>query len=274
MQFRRFIFSASFLLACGSQKDSGLDGPLVDLTDTASSTEHDADTDSDSDGDSDADSDADGDSDTDSDTDTDADIDRDRDNDGDGYTINEGDCDDSDSNAHPGMSLDACDGVDNDCDGIADEDFSDDEHEPNDVSATDLGELSDYEDESVAVEGYISPSYDVDVFSFFVDDGWFDWFEVEIDLSDVPGDADLALELVWVSDSDGEAHGTVAETNEASFGGDERLTYNSGLSGIWSDTSGTYEIVVYSMAGHGCEAPYSLYIKEGGLFVGINVAGD
>lgn len=45
-----------------------------------------------------------------------------RDGDGDGYTENQGDCNDEDPAVHPGVAADGCDGVDNDCDGMVDED--------------------------------------------------------------------------------------------------------------------------------------------------------
>ena len=44
--------------------------------------------------------------------------------DGDGATVEDGDCDDADATVYPGRSED-CDGVDNNCDGRADEGFSD-----------------------------------------------------------------------------------------------------------------------------------------------------
>ena len=56
------------------------------------------------------------------------------DSDGDGYSIANGDCADSDANIFPGQ-IDICDGVDNDCDEIIDEDANEDSWEPNDSYA-------------------------------------------------------------------------------------------------------------------------------------------
>ena len=59
----------------------------------------------------------------------------------------------------------------------------------------------------------------------------------------------------------------MAEVNEGSFGSDETLNYDSGLSGIWSDTSGYYEVVIHSVAGQSCEVPYALSIAETGWWL-------
>jgi len=255
------FWSVMLVLGChskGGDADSGAARiNLIDATDSGSATD-----------DGDADTDIDADTDVDTDTDTDSDADGDEDGDGDGWTPNEGDCDDGNAEVNPGATSDDCDGLDNDCDGTTDEDFAGDSNEPNDIEATDLGSLADYDEETVVLNGYISPAHDVDVFRLYVDDGWFDWFTVEVLLTTVPRNADLAIELVWVEDSDGASHGTVAEADEGGIGEDEFLSYDSGISGIWSDTAGIYEVVVYSKEGHGCEAPYELTIAETGLLVG------
>ena len=74
------------------------------------------DTDSDADADTDTDTDADGDTDADADSDTDTDP---VDADGDGYSIDEGDCDDGDASVNPGAEEVCGNGVDDNCDGSA-----------------------------------------------------------------------------------------------------------------------------------------------------------
>ena len=59
------------------------------------------------------------------DTDTEEPDPMDVDDDGDGFTENDGDCDDANAAVYPGAADDTQDGVDNDCDGDVDEDYSD-----------------------------------------------------------------------------------------------------------------------------------------------------
>ncbi|MDP6078012.1 MAG: putative metal-binding motif-containing protein, partial [Acidimicrobiales bacterium] len=59
-------------------------------------------------------------SDADADADSDADADADTDEDGDGVSVEDGDCDDTDPTIYPGASEVWDDGIDQDCDGVAD----------------------------------------------------------------------------------------------------------------------------------------------------------
>ncbi len=250
------------VLGCAEKAEEDERLNWIPLGDSGGSGEE---TDTDTDADTDADADADTDADTDADSDADTDVDLD--GDGDGYTPEEGDCDDGDATVHPGVLRDECDGVDNDCDSHTDEDFSGDDWEPNDVEPADLGTLGDYDDETVVLHGYLSPEYDVDVFTFYVGDGWLDWFNIDVMLTDVPADVDLAVDLVWTEDSEGTSHGTVDTSDEGGPGVDESIGWGGGISGVWTDTSGTYEVVVYSMESQSCATPYRLEIAETGLWL-------
>jgi hypothetical protein len=108
---KRFCAVLVLVLACGSEpKDSPEEtGAAADT-----SIPDEADTDSDTDTDTDTDSD------TDSDTDTDTgpvDVDED----GDGFTAVEGDCDDSNERVHPDAT-ERCNEIDDDCNGLVDDD--------------------------------------------------------------------------------------------------------------------------------------------------------
>ena len=122
---RRASLIIALLTACNSADDKDRQGgtDTGEVIDGDSGTDSDTDTDDDTDEDTDEDTDSDTDEDTDSDTDTDTDIDPlDQDDDGDGVTENEGDCDDADASVYPDAPEEQ-DLVDDDCDGLVDEDF-------------------------------------------------------------------------------------------------------------------------------------------------------
>ena len=178
--------------------------------------------------------------------------------DGDGVTAADGDCDDTDPDVYPGQ-LDACNGRDDDCDGRIDEDFGGDANEPNDGAAFEVGYLGTEGEE--LLYGYVHPASDVDRYVFYVEDGTWSYFDIEVWLYGVPADADYALELHWVADSDGDPRGLVASSDSVGLGGYELINYG-GLA--TRDDSGWYEVVVRSELGSSCHAPYTAQILVGG----------
>jgi len=195
------------------------------------------------------------------------------DSDGDGWTPTEGDCDDADASVSPGAT-EACDLIDNDCDGDINEDLGDG-YEPNDSSATDLGSM-DGDGYCLYYMGYISGSADiqtvsgtvhspddVDVFSFDTDDDYFDCLDesgygIQISLTSIASGHDYALELYYVDGGD-----TLVASSDASGNASEYVDY-TGTYGFDSDTDdgGVYEVVVSPTTGsdYGCSDSYQLEI--------------
>ena len=77
----------------------------------------------------------------------------------------------------------------------------------------------------------------------------------------MPSDADFSIELVWVEDTDGDEHGSVASADSAGVGGIESLDYGGDA---MAEDGGLYEVVVRSTSGSSCSAPYQLQIITGG----------
>lgn len=180
------------------------------------------------------------------------------DSDGDGFTVEEGDCDDGDGAVHPGGDETSCDGKDNDCDDRVDEDFDRDDYEPNDDVGVNLGALA--EEESELLLAWLWPESDQDRYLFYVEDGDWSWFDIELWLYDVPEGADYALELWLVEDADGDYAGIVDSADEEADGGEELVNYG-GSTGF--DDSGWYEAVVRSNDGAACDSAYTLQILVG-----------
>lgn len=178
--------------------------------------------------------------------------------DGDGYSVDDGDCDDGDRTVYPGADDSTCDGEDNDCDDDVDEDFDRDSYEPNDDDPYEIGVMKD-ESDAVMI-AWLFPDDDDDRFLFYVEDGDWSWFDIELWLYDVPPDADYALELRQVEDADGDYIGLVDSADEESDGGEELINYG-GSYGF--DDTGWYEARVYSTDGSSCDDPYTLQILVG-----------
>ncbi len=169
------------------------------------------------------------------------------DDDQDGYTENEGDCDDADPGVRPGQ-VDGCDGVDEDCDGEADEDAPDeDPYEPNDAAATDLGSLSD--DPAHSIEAPLHDNRDVDRYAFDLEDGGWSLFRLDVGLSSIPDDA--TYRLVVRNLNSGETLYDESGSDSLAFQFDDRA---------FSEDGGRYEVAVSARGGADCSRRYLLTV--------------
>jgi hypothetical protein len=168
------------------------------------------------------------------------------------------DCDDEDPSVYTGADDSVCDGIDNDCDGWVDSDWSADPYEPNDIEGY---ILEDIEGTTVVInDAFLHPSIEADVYRFYVEDGWFDWFNISAEITDVPGTVDVKLQLIQVETEDGESgYGEVDESDETGLGGDEEVSVGEGW--FFDAKSGWYEVVVTSTDGSSCSQPYTLTIN-------------
>ncbi len=178
-----------------------------------------------------------------------------RDDDSDGYSENQGDCDDADPAIHPDQD-DDCNGVDDDCDGELEEDArGDDIYEPNDAEDAwfYLGSLAD--DESYSVGGLLHNDDDLDRFSFYIDDPWYESFGFEVSLTNIPADATYRIQLGRVAD-DGSL-----EDVQSSYGTGELTLREEGDSFV--DDGGTYGVIIDAVGGADCGRAYLLTASKG-----------
>lgn len=195
--------------------------------------------------------------------------------DGDGWSPNAGDCDDADSSVSPGVP-EACNTVDDDCDGEINEGFGDG-YEPDDdyADAVDLGAM-DGDGYCIYYVGYISGSADVQTLSgtihnaddvdwyvFSTEDVWYDCFDqegygIQVTLSNIPAGHDYALDLYWM-----DGGGTVVAASNKAGSATEEVGYNGTYSlSSDSDDGGEFAIAVTPTAtsSYGCSGSYELEV--------------
>jgi len=170
------------------------------------------------------------------------------DDDGDGWTENDGDCDDASATVHPG-AIDGCDGQDEDCDGELDEDAADDDdYEPNDTNAYDLGSIND--EPTQAIQGLLHNDGDVDRFSFRFEDTWSPDFTLSISLSSIPSGA--AYRLTVENLSTGEFLVDAVGDDDLSGSMEESWT---------EDQSASFAVSISSEGGADCDRNYLLTLE-------------
>ncbi len=172
------------------------------------------------------------------------------DDDEDGFTENQGDCDDASAEVFPGAE-DVCDGISNDCDEEIDEDAIDD-FEPNDTVHWSLGVI---ESDPISLEGFLHSEDDIDRFDFIINDGLVDLVVgINVRLSGFNNDIVYRMTIV-------ESESGAKVFDEFKEEGDEELVYEHNDT-VFGNESGTYQIRIKTLAGFGCDSPYTLAITE------------
>ena len=159
------------------------------------------------------------------------------DEDADGYDDGE-DCDDREMTVHPGVIVDDCNGVDNDCDGAYDEDF--DSSEPSDTSNPSY--LGSLDNGAQSTSGYLTYSNDVDAYTVYSYDGFFSAPDFRCDVT-VPTDVDAYISLYDID-------GNLSDTSISGFGGTGSVSFTGGF----GDDTGDYLLVVETYDGMSCSS--------------------
>jgi hypothetical protein len=177
------------------------------------------------------------------------------DDDEDGYSEAAGDCDDTDDTIHPGAT-DVCNGVDEDCDDLVDEDAAeDDAYEPNDTVDFPLGEMDSSLD--IEVSAFLHDEDDVDRFSFSIDDGFFTSNRVRITLSEIGADFTFKLAVTTLPG------GQTVDEKINTVDSEVSITIEDG---IFGDDSSEYRVRVSTLGGADCNEPYRLILENLGRF--------
>ncbi len=127
-----------------------------------------------------------------------------------GHTTDYTDCDDSDDERKPGLA-EWCDGKDNDCDGIVDEDVTDTFYADDD--GDNYGDAGDTTEACAAPAGYTSDATDCDDTNWAINPGATEFCN-GID-EDCDGLIDEGLLSTFYADADGDSYGDAASTTEA-----------------------------------------------------------
>jgi hypothetical protein len=160
------------------------------------------------------------------------------DGDGDGYGIGT-DCDDSDPSVYPGSGCDSCDGIDDDGDGVIDEDY--DTAEPTDLSnSVYIGNMSDGTQNAT---GYLTHEDDEDAFVVYSDSGGGTGADFDCVVT-APNGLDIELTLL-------RPDGDIYDTGWVSGGSSYAMAFGAGF---WWNYSGEYTLVLEADGSSSCQS--------------------
>ena len=156
-----------------------------------------------------------------------------------GYVTTTGDCDDTDPNVNPGVSPEACDGVDDDCDGTVDEGYTypHDTQWCRDTDADGYGTASACTTDCEPPSGYVDNDEDCDDSDSSVYPGATETCDYSDEDCDGTVDDDAADASTWYADDDGDGYG---DSSDATTACDEPTGYGSDYSDCDDSCSSCY----------------------------------